>query len=45
MELEHKLPCSQEPATGLCPQPDVSSPQLLTLFPIYAEVFQVASSL
>lgn len=25
MEIQLSLPCSQEPATGLCPQPDESS--------------------
>jgi hypothetical protein len=27
MESEGSLPCSQEVATGLCPEPDESSPQ------------------
>jgi hypothetical protein len=33
--MEHigSLLCSQEPATGTCPDPDASSPQLLTHFP------------
>jgi hypothetical protein len=26
MEPEGSVPCSQEPATGLCPEPDQSSP-------------------
>jgi hypothetical protein len=33
MESEGSLSCSQKPATGLYPEPDESSPHLLTLFP------------
>jgi hypothetical protein len=33
MESEDSLPCSQEPATGPCPEQDEFSPHLLTLFP------------
>jgi hypothetical protein len=33
MEPEGSLPCSQEPATDLYPEPDDSSPHLLTLRP------------
>jgi len=33
MEPEGSLPCSQQSATGLYPQPDASSPQRLTLSP------------
>jgi hypothetical protein len=33
MEPEDSLLCSQEPATGPYPEPDASSPQLVTLFP------------
>jgi hypothetical protein len=32
MELEVSLPCSQQLSTGLYPEPDDSSPQLLILF-------------
>jgi len=32
MEPEVSLPCSQEHATGPYPDPDESSPHLLTLF-------------
>jgi hypothetical protein len=32
MESEGSLPCSQEPATGLYPEPDDSSPHPPTLF-------------
>jgi len=31
MESEGSLPCSQEPATGPCPEPDESSPHTVTL--------------
>jgi hypothetical protein len=33
MEAEGLLPCSQEPATGPCPESDESSPHLPTIFP------------
>jgi hypothetical protein len=33
MEPEGSLSCSQELAASLYPEPDESSPQLLTLFP------------
>jgi len=33
IEPESTLPCSQHAATGPYPQPDESSPHLLTLFP------------
>jgi len=33
IEPEGSLPCSQEPANGHYPDPDASSPHLLTLFP------------
>jgi hypothetical protein len=33
MGPEGSLPCSQEPATGSCPEPDASSPHFPTLFP------------
>jgi len=33
MELKASLPCSQQPATGTSPEPDVSSPQFRNLFP------------
>jgi hypothetical protein len=33
MEREGLLPCSQEPATGPCPEPDASSAHLIILFP------------
>jgi hypothetical protein len=33
MEPEVSLPCSQELATALYPEPDESNPQLLILFP------------
>jgi hypothetical protein len=32
IETEGSLPCSQQPATGPCPEPDESSAQLPTLF-------------
>jgi hypothetical protein len=32
MELESLLPCSQEPSTGISPEPDESSPYLPNLF-------------
>jgi hypothetical protein len=32
MEPEGSLPCSQDPATGVKPEPDESSPHLPTLF-------------
>jgi len=32
MGLEGSLPCSQEPATCPCPDPDASGPDLPTLF-------------
>jgi len=32
MELESSIPCSQQSATGLYPEPDESSSHLLTLF-------------
>jgi len=32
MEPEDSLPCSKEPATGLCPELDASSPHLPSLF-------------
>jgi len=32
MEPEGSLPCSQQPATGLYPEPVESSPHPLTLF-------------
>jgi hypothetical protein len=32
MEPAGSLQCSQEPATGHCPEPDESSPHLLTHF-------------
>jgi len=32
MEHEGSLQCSQEPATGLCPEPDASNSHLPTLF-------------
>jgi hypothetical protein len=31
MEYEFSLPCSQDPATGLYPEPDAPSPHLPTL--------------
>jgi hypothetical protein len=33
MEREGSLPCSQEPATDPCPDPDASSPHFHILFP------------
>jgi hypothetical protein len=33
MESEGSLPCSQQPATGPCPKPDASNPQIPILFP------------
>jgi hypothetical protein len=33
MEREGSLPCSLEPATGLCREPDESSLNIPTLFP------------
>jgi hypothetical protein len=33
MEQESSLPCSQQLATGLCSEPDESSPHNPTLFP------------
>jgi len=33
MKPKSSLSLSQQPATGLYPEPDASSPQLLTLFP------------
>jgi len=33
METEISLPCSQEPATGRCPEPNPSNEHLSTLFP------------
>jgi len=33
MEPEGILPCSQQPTTGRCPEPGISSSQILTLFP------------
>jgi len=33
MEYEDSLPCSQQPATGLYPEPDAFSAQLPTLSP------------
>jgi hypothetical protein len=33
MEPESSLPCAQEPATGLYPEPSESSPHLHTLIP------------
>jgi hypothetical protein len=36
MKDEDSLPCSQEPATGFCPEPDESNPQSDTLF-LYAQ--------
>jgi hypothetical protein len=33
METEGSLSYSQEPATGLSPEPDASSPQLPNLYP------------
>jgi hypothetical protein len=33
METEGSLPCSQEHATVLYPEPDASSPDFLTLLP------------
>jgi hypothetical protein len=32
MEPESLLPCSHQPLTGLCPQPDEFNPYLLALF-------------
>jgi hypothetical protein len=32
MEPEGSLPCSQQPATDLYPEPDASSPNVHTLF-------------
>jgi hypothetical protein len=34
MELEGSLPCSQEPATGPYPDPDETSPHLVTLISV-----------
>jgi hypothetical protein len=34
MEIEGSLPCSKGLASGSYPEPDASSPQLPTLFPI-----------
>jgi hypothetical protein len=34
MEPEGLVPCSQEPENGLYLEPDSSSPQLPTLFPL-----------
>jgi hypothetical protein len=33
MGSEGSLPCSQQPATGFCSEPDASNPQLPTPFP------------
>jgi len=33
MESEGSLPCSQDPPTGLCPEPDEFSPQFSPYFP------------
>jgi len=50
MESEGSLQCSQEPATGLYPQPNASGPHIslrpiLILIHIYAFVFRVVSFL
>jgi hypothetical protein len=38
METEDSLPCSQEPATGPYPEPDATSPHVLTTCKTYSNV-------